>query len=377
MLPQDASAVRAGGFGGIIVTSGLTSMMRHLETWSGEPPPRRWPYSLASLLAHFAVLLAFLASDSFAGESAGVCTTFRVREQDQVWLVSTRHLGCPGGGKYEPTFQIWRYGQGIWQPKKEAEFFHEDSAELITPIYVHGNQIDTADASRYGLTFYFELVGKLGAERPARFVIWSWPSDQIRGPLRDVREKAARSDVEAYYLACFLGRMNPEVRVGLLGYSFGARIASGAMQLLGGGSLLGWSVPTATHPHVRVAMWAAAEHNYWYQPGQFHGQALAAAEAWYVTINYCDSILARYRMLDKCSPAEAVGFAGILGRNLLPADVNARIEEVNVSNIVGSNHDWRSYLYSRYIQDRTRDSLLWHELNSGSPQQAAAFAAAN
>ena len=41
-------------------------------------------------------------------------------------------------------------------------------------------------------------------------------------------------------------------------------------------------------------MWAAAEHNHWYLPGQFHSEALAAAEAWYSTINYCDPVLAKY-----------------------------------------------------------------------------------
>jgi hypothetical protein len=379
MLPQDASAVRAGGFGGIIVTSGLTSMMRHLEMGRGGQSPRRWRYCLASLVGcwSLALLTILLVADVSAGDSPGVCTTFRVREQDQVWLVSTRHLGCPSGGKYQPTFQIWRYEQGRWQPKTEAEFFREDSDQLVTPIYVHGNQIDAGLASSYGLTVYFEFVGKLDVERAARFVIWSWPSDQIRGPLRDVREKAARSDTDAYYLACFLGRMRPEVQVGLLGYSLGARIASGAMQLLGGGSLLAWSPPSASHPHVRVAMWAAAEHNYWYQPGQFHGHAPAAVEAWFVAVNCCDPILARYRMIDKCGDPVAVGYAGIYGRNLLPADVNARIEEVNVSNIVDGEHHWRPYLYSRYIQDRTRDYLLWHELGTSAPRESVALTAAN
>src|SRR6185369_5502775 len=59
-----------------------------------------------------------------------VCRTFRVREQDQVWLVSTRHLGCYMGGKNWPTYQIWQYVKGTWQPRTEAEFFAADSAEL-------------------------------------------------------------------------------------------------------------------------------------------------------------------------------------------------------------------------------------------------------
>jgi hypothetical protein len=305
-----------------------------------------------------------------------VCQTFRVREQDQIWIVSTRHLGCPGGVKYDPPLAFWRYEKGRWQPATAAEFYAADSADFVTPIYVHGNQIDSSLAASYGLSVYFELVGKLDSEPPARFVIWSWSSDQIKGPLRDVRAKADRSDVDAVYLGQFLAGMKSEVRAGVMGYSFGARIASGGMQLLGGGSLLGHCLAPAPRPHVRVAMWAAAEHNHWYLPGQFHGQALAAGDAWFNTINCCDPILSRYRWIDKCSNPVAAGYAGIYGRNLLPADVNARIEEVNVTNIVGGEHNWRIYLYSRYIQDRTRDYVMWHELGTASIHDAATLTAA-
>jgi hypothetical protein len=165
--------------------------------------------------------------------------------------------------------------------------------------------------------------------------------------------------------------------VGVIGFSFGARIVSGAMHLVNGGTIFGCSLSSATHPQLHVALWAAAEHNHWYLSGQFHGQALAAAEAWYITIDCCDPVLARYRLLDKCDNSTAVGYAGIYGRNLLAPDVNARIEEVNVSNIIGGDHDWRPYLYSRYIQDRTRDYVLWHQLAGNEISRAAAEVAKN
>jgi hypothetical protein len=310
-------------------------------------------------------------------QSPAVCKTFRVRESDQIWLISTRHLGCNIGGKYFPQLKFSRYEKGWWQARTETEFFAADSADLITPIYVHGNRVDASQAGSFGLSFYFELVGKFDSEPPVRFVIWSWPSDQIRGPLKDVRAKAARSDYDAWYLGHFLSRMQPDVRVGVLGYSYGARIVSGALHLVGGGSIFGHSFSPSAHPPVRAALWAAAEHNYWYQPNQFHSQAMAAADAWFVTVNYCDPVLAHYRLLDKCNNPCAVGHSGIHGRNLLPPDVNARIEQVNVSNIVGAEHDWRQYLYSRYIQDRTRDYLLWHELSTALPKAPAEAAATN
>ncbi len=296
-----------------------------------------------------------------AGAEKQVCQAFRVREQDQVWLVSTRHLDCCVG-KYIPTYQIWLYEKGTWQPRTEADFFAADSAEVVTPLYVHGNRITADEASSYGLSFYFELVGKFDHEPPVRFVIWSWPSDQIKGPLKDVRVKADRSDCESYFLGCFLARMQPDVRVGLLGYSFGARVLSGALHVMHGGAMFGYVAPGGQQPRIRAALWAAAEHNHWYQPGHFHGRAPAAEEAWFVTVNPCDPVLSRYRFVDECSNPVAVGFAGIYGRNLIDPAANAGIEEINVSNIIGGTHDWRAYLYSSWIQNRTREYVLWHDL---------------
>src|SRR4029453_644649 len=120
--------------------------------------PRRLSTSLMGWLAAIltiaaaGVLVAADRQEAAANQSpssAGECQTFRVRNQDQIWLVSTRHLGCPPGGKYEPAFQVWRYEKGIWQPRSEADFFAEDAAGLVTPLYIHGNQIDAGLASSY------------------------------------------------------------------------------------------------------------------------------------------------------------------------------------------------------------------------------------
>jgi hypothetical protein len=355
-------------------------MMRHPAKWRlpalGCPLLRRSCYAAFVWLGSLAIAAGdekvLDKPDAGSKESC----VFRVREQDEIWVVSTRHLGCPSGGKELPAWQIWRYEKGWWQPRTSEEFYASDDPDVVTPFYIHGNRIDHPQACSDGLEVYFQLVGKLDGEPPVRFVIWSWPSSQIKGPLNDVRTKAARSDIDAYYLARFLERMQPDVRVGLVGYSYGARIASGALHLLGDGELLGWRLEPGERTKVRVALWAAAEHNHWYLPGSFHDQALATADAWFITINYCDPVLSRYRFLEECSDPVAVGYAGIYGRNLLPADVNDRIEEVNVTNIVGGTHDMSAYLYSLYIQKRTREYVLWHELPLPSPTSAAALTAA-
>lgn len=285
------------------------------------------------------------------------CQQFRVREQDKVWVVSSRHLGCNAKITAD-SLQALVYDKGTWQPKPMAEFYATDSADVVTTTYIHGNRIDAGLARADGLAVYFQLVGKYDHQRAVRFVIYSWPSDQIKGPLVDVRTKAARADQEAFYLAKFVSKIDKDVPLGLVGYSYGARIILGGMHLLGGGSFGGRSVEPSQGQAIRVALWAAAEHNHWPLPGHAHGQALGMADQWLITINCCDPALRRYAAVDPCSKPTALGFAGFAGG--LPSDLAARTRMMNVSNIVGGAHDMHLYLYSPSIAQPTAKTVLWY-----------------
>jgi hypothetical protein len=301
------------------------------------------------------------------------CQTFRVRPQDEVWAVSTRCLGCPSGSAAVPGWTIWKYDAAgpRWVNASTAEFYQSDSRDVVTPLYVHGNRIDSSLALQDGLSVYFQLVGKFDDERPVRFVIWSWPSEQIRGPLNDVRTKAARSDTEAYYLARFFGGMHREVKTGPIGFSLGARIVGGAAHLLAGGSLCGWTVPVDQRPQMHVAFWAAAEHDYWLAPGYFHGRAVEVADRWLITHNRCDPVLSRYRFIEKRGNPTAMGYSGVAGRNRMPAEWNSRIEEMDVTHLVGGQHIHDPYLYNSPILDRTRAVVLWSEASDAPGERGA------
>jgi hypothetical protein len=320
-----------------------------------------WAWGILALVAAVGLWCErhISAAETTSVGNSAPSATFRVRPQDSVWAVSTRGLGCPSPG--------WTYPLTVWQFQSQSPRWvnstidalaASDDPEIVTVVYIHGNRIDSSLALQDGLSVYFQLAGAWDHERPVRFVVWTWPSDQIRGPLKDVRAKAARSDVDAYYLAQFLTRLNPEIKVGLLGYSYGARIASGGVHLLGGGRLAGLSLPTASGPEMSVALWAAAEHDDWLLPGRTHGEALPTAEQWLITRNCCDPVLAHYRLLDKCTDPTALGFSGLVGRNLLLPETNERIDELDVTGVVGSSHDMQRYLYARSVLDPTREVLF-------------------
>ena len=91
-----------------------------------------------------------------------------------------------------------------------------------TTIFIHGNRTDSELAVEHGWLLYGHME-EAARGKPFRLVIWSWPADRAgRRPRADAQEKAEYSDVQAYYLARFLGDMRADVPVCLVGYSFGA-----------------------------------------------------------------------------------------------------------------------------------------------------------
>jgi hypothetical protein len=328
-------------------------------------PCRAW-----SLLA-LALLVGSL-SPSNAGEAdSKTSNAAGIRSQDQVWLVSTRHIGCATGGG---TPAVWQLRDGQWAGSSEEEFHKTADPALTTVIYIHGNRIDNQEGSSGGLAVYQQIVASHADEKGVRYVIWSWPSTKIRGLIKDVRSKAWRSDDESVLLARFLaGIHQPEVaegspapasqphRVGIVAFSYGARIAGGALHLLNGGELLGQTVPAGERPQFHVAFWAAGEHNNWLLPGCRHGQALPLGEKWLNLVNGCDESLTHYEMLERGHNPPALGYTGLAGRNLLPAELSERWEEWEVSHLVSRTHNYHPYVYSPWVAERTAQVVLWQE----------------
>lgn len=286
-----------------------------------------------------------------------------LRRGDELWLVSTRQQsGLPALG--EPvSWAVWRWAEPGWDASN-VQKLREAVASQPRPmlVFIHGNRVDAALAGQYGYQAYHALVGQQADLPPVRWIVWSWPSDQLHGPIRDARVKADRSDLEAWLLAAFLVELpwpaENRSTVGLVGYSLGARIACGSLHLLGGGRWLGRELASRPSLSLRLALWAAAEHSHWLLPGQPHERALPTAECCYVTLNPCDPVLTRYRWVDRCERPAALGVVGIRGQPQLPADVAARVKEENVADQIGKLHTLHPYFRSRYILERTRICLL-------------------
>jgi hypothetical protein len=224
---------------------------------------------------------------------------------------------------------------------------------------MHGNRVSPATAVRQGMLAYRQFTAGLPAASGVRFVIWSWPSDRMHGILKDVRAKAARSTIDGQLLAWTLHRLDPQTPVSLVGFSYGARIATGALHVLAGGSLDGFALPPAAVPRrpVRVVLAAAGLHNYWLAEGHYHGRALEVVDSMLLANNTCDMALKLYRFVDKSRSAVGLGYTGPAGWS----PHYAKIRQVDFCRELRKAHDWDRYLTSARFTTLARQ-YAWPEL---------------
>ena len=286
------------------------------------------------------------------------------RCQDQIWEISTRALGtCQDLTQVRTEsfcFRQFDRNQG-WSCRTAEDFFASDDPCALTTVYVHGNRMTRSSAIQRGMDWYGYISRCGQCKQPIRLVIWSWNSDAIHPISDDIRVKAARTETQAYLLAQFLTEIDPEVRVSLLGYSFGARVIGGTLHLLGGGELCGRSLPPGKAQSIapiRVVMWAAALKSEWLLPGHHNGQALNVVDQILITCNCKDPVLKRHWLIDGNPNSTALGNTGMDCSNQL-GDLRSLIKQINVTDTVGFHHRWVDYARDAEIRACTCRYALW------------------
>jgi hypothetical protein len=233
---------------------------------------------------------------------------------------------------------------GHWQPLAWHDLTAALAAPLPTVIYIHGNRVDHCYAKSHGLAMYRSLAARRNGDDPIRFIILSWPSSQIQGQLRDYQVKAARTRQVAWQLAWTIDQMPAETPLAVIGYSYGARVATGALHLLAGGRLGPLELADRNFPQrppVRAALVAAAVDANWIRPGGYHGRALEQVDQLLLVNNHLDPAMRFYHLAME-SGARPLGYGGVGGLGPF-AD---RVRAVDVTGAVGRHHAIEEYLAS-------------------------------
>jgi hypothetical protein len=283
----------------------------------------------------------------------------------EYWLISTRHLGCNNHADRSSELRYWQYQTATksWESKTVTDWQATAATPTPTWFMIHGNRANHQESTNYGWNFSQQLLRYGAPTGPLRVVIWSWPSDQIHGALDDVRSKAARTPTESILLAQLISQLPSETPVSFVGHSFGARITTGTLHLLGRGSLQGYVLPaeSAVPTKMQAALSASALHSTWLLPGAAHGNALSVAQQIVFINNSCDPALKRYRFID-CTKPSAVGYTGAQ----LTAAQQALVIQRDACSCLGKTHDYHDLYRSCSLMSDMRQALLTSSTTSAT-----------
>jgi hypothetical protein len=298
-------------------------------------------------MLHRSLILALLLAST-----AQACAAESARH---VWLISTRGKSHCGNLESPQDLCYRRLDEnGQWLPADAEMFRAADDESAPTVVFIHGNQTDAQEAVTKAW-YVYETIRAEADGRPFRYVIWSWPAERmIRSHRADVRLKAAYSDADSYYLAEWLDRLRPGVRVSLIGHSFGPRIITGALGLLAGGEVAGRTMPESSvaawkggkRNALRAVLLAAAVDADWPASESCRGRTLALANDVLITRNACDPVLRHYPKMDGRGGPQALGAVGPRC-----ADDAKNVAVLDVSCTVGKTHDWRCYCAAVNLPD--------------------------
>lgn len=278
--------------------------------------------------------------------------------EDEIWLVSSRGIGCPGCDDSGLSFQQRR--DCTWVGAARADFDRSLEASMQTVVFVHGNRTDLSYAVRRGLQAYQSFISQAPRIAPIRFVIWAWPSEQESLGLRDFREKADRADLEGCLFGTFLSRLPSDQQLNLIAYSYGSRIVLGGVSMLTGNSLLGRTVSLPegySPPPMRVTLIAAAAPPGSLLPGARYAPAYSLIDRLVLINNREDRALKLYRLVDRATSSIAMGSQGFATGRL--PDSGLRVAQWDVSRHVGPQHKIDLYFGSSVVGRLVRDQVAW------------------
>jgi hypothetical protein len=270
-----------------------------------------------------------------------------------VWMINTRHITSDAcrADLNNPRFVVSQYdGRGRMVAADQQQLVDLIRQDPMTPtvIYIHGNNFAANEVYQRAF-FVRQKILCCRNHAPMRFIIWSWPSEQVTSILKDVRIKADRTDAQGLYLALFLRQVADAPRpISLIGYSFGGRIVTGGLHALAGGHLGCRVIPG---PHVTgftagIGLIAPALDRDWLMRGEYHGLATKNIDRIALMYNPRDQVLRQYWLLDPSDRSRALGAVGLMRFGTRLDNSAMPIKSYNCSRWVGRRHSEEDYFSS-------------------------------
>lgn len=267
---------------------------------------------------------------------------------DGIWLVSSQGSALPETGQ-RPRFRVgvrlYRSGEGVRHSSLDNLIKSIDPSIPVC-LVVHGSFVPERTVVSEAVRSRRWLKNGAG-DRPFQMIYFRWESDLPVGPLVafDVAILGQRASWNGFYLADLISRLPPNVQVGAVGHSHGARVISSALHLLGGGAVDGFCNPRLKQDQhrIRAAFVAGAVDHHWLNPGEEFDRALRRSDGIINLTNSRDPALAVY-------PLRAHGIRRALGRTGLTdrdqdslGGLSRQLRSIEVGEIIGCSHTWPAW----------------------------------
>lgn len=312
---------------------------------AAAPPPLGLLQRSAAVLFGMRFLLWLRLVTTFCGLSAACCSGLAAGPAtgDEFWLISSRNLtsNICRADLVQPNLRASMADAcGRLHPRALEDLFtrYEGGA---TAIYIHGNRFDPYQAIERARFVYRNVVQCRAPGQSVRWIVFSWPSERSGVLLADPREKARRTETHGLYLGWMLQQMAGEQNLTLIGYSFGARVATGALHAAAGGALSGRQLPGAPVQGLTngLVLVAPALDRCWLAPGGYHQLAVSNVQRLNVFYNSIDPVLKRYWLVDEGEGGDAMGCRGLGGLAARPDSIPIQVRQLDCRRSVGPQHD--------------------------------------
>lgn len=262
-----------------------------------------------------------------------------------VWVVSTRRLPEIARRPTHAELDVERLDAGVgrWQRSGLSDLLSDPLQPLV--VFVHGNRYDAA-AARQQVARLASRLEPWADSVGVRTVVFSWPSDKQGILVRDSRRKYDRAIADGLYLSWFLGHLEPQRPVALVGYSFGGLVTLEALADRARADGAAWS---SRGGRTHLVLVAPAVRSDALLPRGPYRAALDGADRLTLMINSRDRALRFFRLVDPILGADALGAVGMASSCLPPG-----IEYVatDAASIIGREHSFRPYLEAASLGNR-------------------------
>lgn len=284
----------------------------------------------------------------------GLCCLFlsgNVYGNQDVWIVDTHPASWTRPNESEFVKIRYRHLEdNRWVSSDAATFLETHSPEIPLIVFTPGYTATLSDT----LQVWRTMTRKLDRGKPCRIVMWNWPSEKVQQRLiPDIRAKIPVAAANGRYMAWFLSSLPENSKVCLLGFSFGNRIMSDAVQHLGDDKPEGM--------RIHLVLVAPATDANSLGEGRKHGNVPKTAEKILVFYNHSDFRLHFYPHL--YGPSYRTESLGKLGppMRLISPEYRDRIEAVNLNPYVGCYHRTLMHLETPAFRHRAARYLLFDE----------------